>query len=126
MVDGDTVDLAIDLGFYLLKQERIRVADIDAPESRTRDLAEKKLGLEAKDFVQQQLETAAEIIIRTEKIDKYGRYLGWLYLDGAEISLNEQMIHDGYAWSYDGGRKTKNLGELEQRRRALGTWREGS
>ena len=122
VVDGDTVDLSIDLGFYLLKQERVRVAGIDAPESRTRNLAEKKLGLEAKDYVQKRLATAEKIVIRTEKIDKYGRYLGWLYLDGAATSLNEQMICEGYAWGYDGGRKEKDLAELEQLRRQFGTW----
>ncbi|AFY40678.1 nuclease (SNase domain-containing protein) [[Leptolyngbya] sp. PCC 7376] len=126
IVDGDTVDLNIDLGFSLFKNERFRVAGIDAPESRTRDLAEKRLGLEAKDFVQQRLETAETIVVRTEKEDKYGRYLGWLYLDGEETSLNEQMINDGYAWAYDGGRKNKDLAALEQRRRELGTWIEAN
>ena len=122
VVDGDTVDLQIDLGFDITKKERVRIGGIDAPESRTRNLEEKKLGLEAKAFVQEQLETAESIIIRTQKTDKYGRILGWLYLNGETVSLNDQMVEAGYAWIYDGGRKEKDLSELEERRRANGTW----
>ncbi|NJN72188.1 MAG: nuclease [Limnothrix sp. RL_2_0] len=122
VVDGDTVDIVIDLGFSISKKERIRVADIDTPESRTRDLAEKKLGLEAKDYLENALTTAEQIIIKTEKEDKYGRFLGWLYLDGATVSLNEIMIAEGYAWPYDGGTKEKDLASLELLRRKFGTW----
>ena len=124
IVDGDTLDLTIDLGFYLFKQERVRVAGIDAPESRTRNLDEKRLGLQAKDFVTEQLAAAESIIIRSGKSDKYGRFLGWLYLNGSEKSLNEIMIEWGYAWPYDGGKKHKDLDTLIERRKATGHWTE--
>lgn len=122
VVDGDTVDIVIDLGFSISKKERIRVGGIDTPESRTRDLAEKKLGLEAKDHLENKLATAQIIIVKTEKEDKYGRFLGWFYLDGATVSLNETMIAEGYAWAYDGGKKAKDLASLEVLRRQFGTW----
>ena len=122
VVDGDTVDLLIDLGFDITKKERIRIGGIDAPESRTRNLEEKKLGLEAKAFVEERLDKAETIIIQTRKTDKYGRILGWLYLNGETVSLNDQMVEAGYAWAYDGGRKEKDFTKLEQRRRAGGTW----
>ncbi|MGB2926052.1 MAG: thermonuclease family protein [Limnothrix sp.] len=122
VVDGDTLDFVIDLGFSTFKKERIRVGGIDAPESRTRDLAEKKLGLEAKDYLQRSLAAAQKILIQTEKEDKYGRFLGWLYLDGASVSINEKMINEGYAWAYDGGTKAKDLSQLEVLRRQFDTW----
>jgi micrococcal nuclease len=122
VVDGDTVDIMLDLGFSISLKERIRVAGIDAPESRTRDLAEKKLGLEAKAYLADALATAQKIVVKTEKEDKYGRFLGWFYLDGATVSLNETMITEGYAWPYDGGTKEKDLASLEVLRRQFGTW----
>jgi micrococcal nuclease len=116
IVDGDTVDVIIDLGFGLYKKERVRIAGIDAPESRTRDLNEKKLGLEAKEYLTNCLNNANIIIIRTEKEGKYGRLIGWLYADGNVTSLNEQMINKGYAWAYNGGTKQKDYAILKQRR----------
>ena len=109
VVDGDTIDVTIDLGFDLYKKERVRIAGVDTPEKRTRDLEEKALGIDATNWMKEQLEDAingeSELTIRTELkggMGKYGRLLGWLYVGDAEISLNEQMITEGYAWAYDG------------------------
>ena len=119
VVDGDTIDVLIDLGFGLLKKERVRVAGIDTPESRTRDLYEKKLGKEAAAYLKDQL--TGKITIKTEKDGKYGRMLGWLYKEGQDISIQEDMINRGYGWSYDGGTKKKDFQELRDIRIAKGT-----
>ena len=81
VVDGDTVDIVIDLGFNLSKKERVRLAGIDTPESRTRDLEEKAMGLEAKDFLTRRLNDgmASGLRVKTEKDGKYGRMLGHLF-----------------------------------------------
>ena len=128
VVDGDTIDVTIDLGFDLYKKERVRVAGVDTPEKRTRDLEEKELGIDATNWVKDKLESAIkgddELIIRTELdggVGKYGRLLGWLYIGDADVSLNEQMIDEGYAWAYDGGTKQKNFEELREIRREKGT-----
>ena len=128
VVDGDTIDVTIDLGFDLYKKERVRVAGVDTPEKRTRDKEEKALGLEATAWLKEKLDSALrgddELVIRTELVGgvgKYGRLLGWLYIGDAELSLNEQMIEEGYAWAYDGGTKKKDFEELREIRRAHGT-----
>ena len=128
MLDGDTIDVTIDLGFDLYKKERVRVAGVDTPEKRTRDLEEKELGIDATNWLKEKLEGAIsgddELAVRTELVGgmgKYGRLLGWLYIGDAELSLNEQMIAEGYAWEYDGGTKQKNFDELREIRRAHGT-----
>ena len=128
VVDGDTIDVTIDLGFDLYKKERVRIAGVDTPEKRTRDLEEKALGLDATYWMKKQLEDTIagdeELIIRTELkggTGKYGRLLGWLYVGDATVSLNEQMITEGYAWAYDGGTKQKNFEELREVRRSLGS-----
>ena len=128
VVDGDTIDVTIDLGFDLYKKERVRIAGIDTPEKRTRDLEEKALGIDATNWMKEQLEDAingeSELTIRTELkggMGKYGRLLGWLYVGDADISLNEAMILTGYAWAYDGGTKNKNFEELREIRRSFGT-----
>ena len=110
VVDGDTVDVLIDLGFDLTKKERIRLAGIDTPESRTRDLEEKKLGLEAKEYLQNKLNNCKILKVKTEKDGKYGRMLGWLHGDDEDI--NRIMVIKGYAWEYDGGKKIKTLDGL--------------
>ncbi len=129
VVDGDTVDVTFDLGFDLLKKERVRVAGVDTPEKRTRDKEEKKLGLDATLWLEDKLADAKQadssLTIRTE-LDKgakgkYGRLLGWIYVDNAVVSLNELMVAEGYAWPYDGGTKQKNFEELREIRRSLGT-----
>ena len=128
VVDGDTIDVTIDLGFDLYKKERVRIAGVDTPEKRTRDLEEKALGLDAtywmKDKLTETIKGDEELIIRTELkggTGKYGRLLGWLYVGEGDISLNEQMITEGYAWAYDGGTKQKNFEELREIRRSFGT-----
>ena len=132
VVDGDTIDVTIDLGFDLYKKERVRVAGIDTPEKRTRDLEEKALGIDATNWLKGTLEDTIkgdnELTIRTELkggMGKYGRLLGWLYVGEDDISLNEQMIKEGYAWEYDGGTKKKNFEELREIRRSQGTLQEG-
>ena len=124
--------MRIDLGFDLAKTERVRIAGVDTPEKRTRDLEEKALGLDATNWLKQILEDTIkgdeELIIRTELkggVGKYGRLLGWLYVGDSDISLNEQMITEGYAWAYDGGTKQKNFEDLREIRRAHGTLQEG-
>ena len=129
VVDGDTIDVTIDLGFDLYKKERVRVAGVDTPEKRTRNLEEKALGLDATAWIKDKLEGAIDgdddLIIRTELdggVGKYGRLLGWLYIGDAIVSLNEKMIDEGYAWAYDGGKKNKNFEELKEIRRNQGTY----
>ena len=115
VVDGDTIDVEIDLGFDISFSSRVRLAGIDTPESRTTDKAEKVLGLEAKEYVKSKIKDAKEVIIKTEKMDsseKYGRILGWVFLDGSKISINEQMIAEGYAWGYLGDTKVKDFEAL--------------
>ena len=128
VVDGDTIDVTIDLGFDLFKKERVRVEGVDTPEKRTRNLEEKELGIHATNWLKKQLEDTIagdeELIIRTELkggVGKYGRLLGWLYIGDNIISINEQMIAEGYAWSYDGGTKQKNFEELREIRRQHGS-----
>ena len=128
VVDGDTIDVTLDLGFSLTKKERVRIAGVDTPEKRTRDKEEKTLGIDATNWMKQKLtETIKgdeELVIRTELkggVGKYGRLLGWLYVGDDEFSLNEQMITEGYAWAYDGGTKQKNFNDLRAIRRSHGT-----
>ena len=132
VLDGDTIDVTIDLGFDLYKKERVRVAGVDTPEKRTRNLEEKALGIDATNWLKKELKDVLdgddELIVRTELhggIGKYGRLLGWLYVGDEELSLNEQMITQGYAWSYDGGTKQKDFEQLREIRRGLGTLYEG-
>ena len=128
VLDGDTIDVVIDLGFDLAKTERVRIAGVDTPEKRTRDLEEKALGLDATNWLKGKLEETIkgdeELTVRTELVGgmgKYGRLLGWLYVGDASVSLNEQMITEGYAWEYDGGTKQKNFDELRKIRYTHGT-----
>jgi len=128
VLDGDTIDVLIDLGFDLFKKERVRIAGVDTPEKRTRDLEEKELGIHAtnwlKDKLTETIKGDEELIIRTELkggVGKYGRLLGWLYIGDADVSLNEQMITEGYAWAYDGGTKQKDFEVLREIRRSFGT-----
>ena len=128
VLDGDTIDVLIDLGFDLYKKERVRIAGVDTPEKRTRDLEEKELVIHAtnwmKDKLNETIKGDEELTIRTDLkggVGKYGRLLGWLYVGDATVSLNEQMITEGYAWAYDGGTKQKNFEELREIRRSFGT-----
>jgi micrococcal nuclease len=115
VVDGDTIDVELDLGFNISYSQRVRLAGIDTPESRTKDKVEKALGLEVKQRLKDTLSKAQIIVIRTELPDsseKYGRILGWLFLDGAEMSVNESLVADGYAWGYLGDTKVKDFDAL--------------
>ena len=123
VVDGDTIDVIIDLGFDILFSSRVRLAGIDTPESRTTDKAEKALGLEAKEYLKKSLKDAKSVIIKTEKMDsseKYGRILGWVYVNGETVSLNDKMINDGYAWGYLGDTKVKDFELLKKARAKSG------
>ena len=132
VLDGDTIDVTIDLGFELYKKERVRIAGVDTPEKRTRNLEEKALGLDATDWLKDKLEGAIsgddDLVIRTELVGgtgKYGRLLGWCYIGDSTVSLNEQMIEEGYAHAYDGGTKNMDLEVLREIRRSFGTLMEG-
>jgi micrococcal nuclease len=120
VVDGDTIDVELDLGFNISYSQRVRLAGIDTPESRTKDKMEKALGLESKQRLKDVLAKAQLIVIRTELPDsseKYGRILGWIFIDGAEQSVNEALVADGYAWGYLGDTKVKNFEELSAKRK---------
>ena len=128
VLDGDTIDVTIDLGFDLFKKERVRIAGVDTPEKRTRDKEEKALGIDATEWLKLQLNDVIksddELVIRTELVGgvgKYGRLLGWLYIGDSDTSINEQMITEGYAWPYDGGTKQKDFNELREIRKSYGT-----
>ena len=132
VLDGDTIDVIIDLGFDLYKKERVRIAGVDTPEKRTRNLEEKALGIDATNWLKKELEDVLagddELIVRTDLhggTGKYGRLLGWLYVGDEQVSLNEQMITQGYAHAYDGGTKDMNLEKLREIRRSFGTLYEG-
>ena len=132
VLDGVTIVVTIDLGFDLYKKERVRIAGVDTPEKRTRDLEEKALGIDATNWLKKELQDVLdgddELIVRTELVGgvgKYGRLLGWLYVGDTTVSLNEQMIQEGYAWEYDGGTKQKNFEDLREIRRSFGTLNEG-
>jgi micrococcal nuclease len=119
VVDGDTIDVVIDLGFDISFTSRVRLAGIDTPESRTKDLTEKALGLESKKYLADRIKAAKNVVIRTEKInssEKFGRILGWLYLDGESNSINHEMIEKGYAWGYLGDAKVKDFEALAKAR----------
>jgi micrococcal nuclease len=123
VVDGDTIDVEIDLGFDISFSSRVRLAGIDTPESRTTDKMEKALGLEAKAYLKKEIESAKTVVIKTEKMDsseKYGRILGWVFLDGSTISMNEKMIEDGHAWGYLGDTKVKDFNALAEKRKKSG------
>ena len=132
VLDGDTIDVTIDLGYELYQKERVRIAGVETPEKRTKNLEEKELGIDATNWLKKELEDVLagddELIVRTELhggVGKYGRLLGWLYVGDEQVSLNEQMITQGYAHAYDGGTKDMNLEKLREIRRSFGTLMEG-
>jgi micrococcal nuclease len=123
VVDGDTIDVDIDLGFDISFSSRVRLAGIDTPESRTTDKAEKALGLEAKAYLKAAIDSAKSVVIKTEKMnssEKFGRILGWVYLDGDTVSINDKMINDGHAWGYLGDTKVKDFDALAKARKKSG------
>ncbi len=115
IVDGDTVDVLIDLGFNTTKKERVRLLGIDTPESATKDLAEKKLGIEAKEYITQWFAKNTPFRLQTTKDDKYGRILG-VFTGLDEKTLNSRLVDEGYAWAYKGGTKVKDFAVLLEKR----------
>ena len=107
VVDGDTVDVTLDLGFNILYNSRIRLLGIDTPESRTRDLEEKARGLAAKDRVKELCPVGSSVILKTTKDGrgKFGRILGEIFVSGIVQSINQLLIEEGHAVEYDGGKK---------------------
>ena len=122
VVDGDTVDVILDLGFGLFKKERVRVAGVDTPEKRTRNLKEKKLGHDATAYAEDWFNNASgkyedAIIVTTSKDGKYGRMLGKFYrrlkgFPAFDYCLNELLIEDGHAFEYYGEKK-RDMAEME-------------
>jgi len=112
VVDGDTIDAEIDLGFDIKVKKRVRFMGINAPESRTRDLEEKARGLAAKDRVKQLLEGCESIQLKSHGVGKFGRCLGEIMLDKVDgqekitlVSLNELLTKEGHATEYHGGKR---------------------
>ena len=100
IIDGDTVDVDISLGFNITIFQRVRLKGINTAETRTKDLKEKAEGLIAKEWLEKELSKPGEWIIETTKDDKYGRILGTLYLVGEPVTVNERMVNDGIAKPY--------------------------
>ena len=107
VVDGDTADAMIDLGFDTWVKKRIRFYGVDTWESRTRNLEEKKKGLAAKDYVKNLLENSDEgkFLLKSHGVGKYGRVLGELFVKGNNTSVNELLKENGHASEYYGGKK---------------------
>ena len=107
VVDGDTCDALIDLGFDTWVKKRIRFFGVDTWESRTRNLEEKKKGLAANEFTKDLLENSDEgkFLLKSHGVGKYGRVLGELFVKGHEQSVNELLKENGHASAYYGGKK---------------------
>tara|TARA_R110001599_G_scaffold80502_1_gene217426 strand:+ start:562 stop:909 length:348 start_codon:yes stop_codon:yes gene_type:complete len=104
IVDGDTFDCTIDLGFNISHKIRVRMWGINTPESRTRDLEEKARGLESKKRLMELLEEKSDmLVLATKEKGKYGRYLGIVYAGGKDV--NRLLIQEGYAVEYFGGKR---------------------
>ena len=112
VVDGDTIDALIDVGFDIWVKKRIRYKGIDTWESRTRDLDEKKMGLAAKARNKELLEKVSEkpgyFRLKSYGVGKYGRVLGEIFIqdsEGKQYNINETLISEGHAYVYEGGKK---------------------
>ena len=112
VVDGDTIDALIDVGFDIWVKKRIRYSGIDTWESRTRDLAEKAKGLEAKarnkELLMEVSSKSGYFRLKSYGVGKYGRVLGEIFIEDAEgkqYNINETLISEGHAYIYDGGKK---------------------
>jgi micrococcal nuclease len=116
IVDGDTVDLSIDLGFSIVHKHRFRLANIDTPESNSKDTLERTLAEDAKIFVDTWIRQNQPLKVKTTKDDKYGRMLCEIFGQGNPESLNKTMIRLGYAWEYNGTTKNKDLVALKTTR----------
>ena len=101
VVDGDTLDVVIDLGFKITTFQRIRLRGINTPETYNvkKDSEEYKKGLEAKNFVIKRItENQNNVIVETDKdVGKFGRYIGVIKLDDNEQTLNDELVEKGYA-----------------------------
>ena len=122
VVDGDTVDALIDLGFDTWVKKRIRYKGIDTWESRTKDLDEKKLGLAAKDRNKELLESVSSkpgyFRLRSHGVGKYGRVLGEIFIkdiEGIEYNINQTLIDEGHAYEYEGGKKKMFVNKEQQK-----------
>ena len=107
VVDGDTMDVTLDLGFDILYNNRIRLVGINTPESRTRDLEEKARGLAAKDRVLELCPVGSTVTVKTTKDGrgKFGRILGEIFVPGVVQSVNQLLVEEGHAVEYDGGKR---------------------
>tara|TARA_Y100001963_G_scaffold70150_1_gene97651 strand:+ start:2237 stop:2623 length:387 start_codon:yes stop_codon:yes gene_type:complete len=107
VVDGDTCDALIDLGFDTWVKKRIRFKGVDTWECRTRDKEEKVKGLAAKAFTKDLLENSDEgkFVLKSYGVGKYGRVLADLYVKGQEKSINDLLLENGHAYEYEGGKK---------------------
>ena len=116
VVDGDTIDVDIDLGFGMTyKKQRVRMLGIDTPESRTRDLVEKKFGKASKAHLKSILESGGIQLVSHDK-GKFGRILGELFIGDSSYSINQQMIDEHHAVAYTGGNKEEiEKGQLANR-----------
>ena len=116
IIDGDTLELVIDLGFGIHRVEKVRLNRVDTPETSSKNSEEKILGIEAKIYVENWVQNQKSIIIKTVKDDKYGRILADIYGTNGEC-LNDLLIKNGFAWEYDGTEKIKNFELLLERRK---------
>jgi len=107
VVDGDTADAMIDLGFNTWVKKRIRFMGVDTWESRTRNKEEKVKGLAAKEFTKHLLQDSDDgnFAIKSHGVGKYGRVLGELFVKGEDTSVNQLLIENGHAYSYHGEKK---------------------
>ena len=115
VIDGDTVDVMIDLGFNILMKQRIRLSHIDAPSIRTLNEEVKKYGMRAKEKLEEYLKTGDKLVIATQnpnKTEKYGRVLGELYVEGNSLTASEYLFANQYAWVYDEANRKTDLSEL--------------
>jgi micrococcal nuclease len=116
IIDGDTLELVIDLGFGIYRVEKVRLNRVDTPETSSKNSEEKILGIEAKTYVENWVQNQKSIKIKTFKDDKYGRILADIYGTNGEC-LNDLLIKNGFAWEYDGTEKIKNFELLLERRK---------
>lgn len=120
IIDGDTVEVLIDLGFGIFHKEKVRLNRVDTPETNSSNELEKKLGIEAKSFVTEWLNNQNMLKIKTFKDDKYGRILGEI-IGNESTCLNDLLINQGYAWAYFGEAKNKDFNLLLEKRKKYET-----
>jgi micrococcal nuclease len=115
VIDGDTVEVTLDLGFNIHLKQTIRLTNIDAPSIRTLDEEVKKYGLRAKEKLEEYLKTGDRIIVATQnpnKTEKFGRVLGEVYVEGNNLTASEYLFSNQYAWFYDEKNRKSDLSEL--------------